>query len=304
MARNLTVDGSGPRTQAERRALGLVSVVAFVVMALAVPLPAAARAPEADTGSRVKHVWLDAEGQPLPFQGNAEIEEFLRSAQVVSREEIGVGINKMDKLLLEKDGVRAHAIFRVVDEVHERLRIGDRHHMRFKDSWAGECAAYAIAQLFGIDNVPPTVKRHLDSQQGSMQIWVEKTRDHTAKDFSPPSPMAWVKQTWGMFIFDNLIFNADRNTGNILAGEHYRLWLIDHTRAFQAKPELLSPEKVERLSRRAWARLLETSEEELADATREYLDPDQVGALKERRKLLVEHIQARIDKAGEGAILF
>jgi hypothetical protein len=304
MARNVVVDDSGPLTRAERRAFRLASVVGFVVMALTVPPPAAAGGAESDTGSQAKHVWLDAEGQPLLFQENAEIEAFLRDARVVSREEIGVGINKMDKLLVEKDGVRAHAIFRDIDEEHDRLRVGDRTYMRFKDSWAGECAAYAIARLFGIDNVPPTVKRTLDGQQGSMQIWVEKTRDHTAKDFSPPSPMAWVKQTWGMFVFDNLIFNADRNSGNILAGEHYRLWLIDHTRAFQPSAELMSPDRVERLSRRAWARLLEISEEELADATREYLDPGQIGALKERRRLLVQHLQARIDKAGEDAILY
>jgi hypothetical protein len=161
-----------------------------------------------------------------------------------------------------------------------------------------------VARLFGIDNVPPTVKRTLDRQEGSMQIWIENARDHTASEFSPPSPIAWVQQMWGMFVFDNLIFNADRNAGNILAGEHYRLWLIDHTRAFQPSPELMSPDKVERLSRRAWARLLETSEEELADATREYLDPDQVVALKRRRQLLVGHIRSLIEERGEGAVLY
>ena len=91
---------------------------------------------------------------------------------------------------------------------------------------------------------------------------------------------------------------------HILAGQHYRLWLIDHTRAFQPTAELLSPERVERLRRKAWTRLLETSGEELADATRDYLDAGQVGALKERRQLLVEHIQGLIEKAGEDAILY
>ncbi len=137
-----------------------------------------------------------------------------------------------------------------------------------------------------------------------MQIWVEKARDHSAEDFSPPSPIAWVRQVWGMAAFDNLAFNADRNAGNILAGEHYRLWLIDHTRAFQPRGELLSPDRVTHVSRRAWTRLLETSGDELADATREYLDPGQVVALKTRRDLLVEHIQALIDERGEAAVLF
>jgi len=284
---------------------GRVSASATLAGLLVAALIAApAGAEDTASGEISRHVWLDAEGETLPFQGNTEIEGFLREARVVEREAIGVGINRMDRLLVERDGVRAHAVFRTVESVEENISIGGRLYLRFKDSWANECAAYAVAQLFGMDNVPPTVRRHLDRQQGSMQIWVEKARDHTAEDFRPTSPIAWVKQTWGMFAFDNLIFNADRNAGNILAGEHYRLWLVDHTRAFQPRTELLSPERVVRLSRRAWARLLETSEDQLADATREFLDPDQVIALKERRKRLVDHIQKLIDTQGEEAILY
>lgn len=279
-------------------------LTAVAVTAVALLAVSSARLAAADTVPKPPHVWLDADRESLPFQGKAEIEDFLRGARVVGREEIGVGINRLDRLLVERDGVRAHAIFRTVDEVDERLRMGDRLYMRFKDSWSGECAAYAVAQLFGIDNVPPTVERDLDSRRGSLQIWVEKARDPASEGFSPPSAIAWVQQTWGMIVFDNLVFNADRNAGNVLAGQHYRLWLIDHTRAFQPVAELLSPEKVVRLRRRAWTRLLEISGEELADATREFLDPDQVGALKERRRLLVEHIQGLIDERGEDAVLY
>ena len=40
------------------------------------------------------------------------------------------------------------------------------------------------------------------------------------------------------------------------------------------------------------------------DAAREFLDPDQVVALKERRKRLVDHIQQLIDTRGEGIVLY
>ena len=277
------------------------SAAAALTLAFLLAVPAT-EAIAADSGPR--HVWLDAAGEPLPFQDDADIEKFLKEARVVGREAIGVGINKMDKLLIERDGVRAHAIFRTIDVEHERLRVGDRVYMRFKDSWTGECAAYAITRLFDLDNVPPTVERFLDRDRGAMQIWVEDTRDHAAKDFSPPSPLAWARQTWGMFIFDNLIFNVDRNSGNMLAGEDYKLWLIDHTRAFQPNAELMSPDRVERLKREAWERLLEVSGDAMADATRDYLDAGQLNALKKRRDLLVEHIEARIEELGEDAVLY
>ncbi len=48
-------------------------------------------------------VWLDPQGQPLPFQSNEEIEEFLRTAEIVSQRRIGEGINNPFRVLLEKD---------------------------------------------------------------------------------------------------------------------------------------------------------------------------------------------------------
>jgi hypothetical protein len=291
-----------PTRAVDRAALTAAGVL--VLMVLAPARPGAAREGQGGPGSTVRQVWLDARGHPLPFQGTAEIEEFLRSARVVSREEIGVGINRMDKLLVEKDGVQAHAIFRDVDEEEEGVRLGGRLYRRFKDSYTGECAAYAVAQLFGVDNVPPTVPRALRGRDGCMQIWVEKTRDQDAADFAPPEPLAWVKQTWGMSAFDNLIFNVDRNAGNMLAGEDYHLWLIDHTRAFQPESQLLSPDSVKRISRRAWGLLHEITGEELAEATRRFLDPGQVMALAKRRELLIERIQSLVDEHGEDAVLY
>ncbi len=62
-----------------------------------------------------QHVWLDADGKALPFQTDAEITEFMRTANVVNEEPIGIGINQSVRVTLEQSGVRAHAIFREVD---------------------------------------------------------------------------------------------------------------------------------------------------------------------------------------------
>ncbi|MCZ6486019.1 MAG: hypothetical protein O6826_10005, partial [Acidobacteria bacterium] len=55
-------------------------------------------------------VWLDPDGQPLPFQSNEAIEDFLRTAEIVSQRRIGEGINNPFKVLLEKDGVQMNAV--------------------------------------------------------------------------------------------------------------------------------------------------------------------------------------------------
>jgi hypothetical protein len=254
-------------------------------------------------GSR-HHVWLDVNGHPLPFQRDAEILEFLRTARVVGSEELTAGINRADRLLLEKDGIRARAIFRDVDIEKREVQVGTRYYFRFLDSCAHECAAYALARWLGLDCVPPVVPRRFQGRRGSVQIWIENVRDQTAADFDPPSLLAWVSQIWDADLFDNLILNVDRNTGNILAGRHYRLWLIDHTRAFQPVPELLAPERLAKVNRRVWNRLQETDEEDLEEVLGDYLDGGQLDALMKRRELLIERVERLVAERGEEVVFY
>jgi hypothetical protein len=267
--------------------------------------PAAAWAQEA-TGSPWSrpHVWLDARGEPLPFQTDDEILEFLRTARVLSREEIETGITRPHRLLLEKDGTRAHAIFRHVNVERRTAQIGPRFYQRFRDSHAHECAAYALARWLGLDNVPPVVARGLGGKDGSVQIWIENARDRTSEEFGPPSAVAWVAQIWDMELFDNLILNVDRNAGNTLVGEHYRLWLVDHTRAFQPLPELLDPARVSKVNRRVWDRLVATTEEDLTGALGDFLNRGQLRALAKRRELLVDHVERLLAERGEEVVLY
>ena len=105
-----------------RNSMGLC-VIGLLVGLLAVSLSPAQTASSS--------VWLDADLQPLPFQSNEEIEEFLRTGEVVSRRRIGEGINSFFQLLLEKDGVQMHAIFRDNHEESPREEIARRHDQIF-----------------------------------------------------------------------------------------------------------------------------------------------------------------------------
>jgi hypothetical protein len=280
------------------------ALLAVLLLAAGAPRgTAVAREATGSSGSR-HHVWLDARGEPLPFQSDAEILEFLRTAQVLGKERIAVGVNRTDKLLLEKEGTRAHAVFRNVDIERRDAQVGSRYYFRFRDSYANESAAYALARWLGLDNVPPVVPRRFDGRRGSVQIWVENARDHTAADFEPPSILAWISQVWDADLFDNLILNVDRNSGNILAGQHYRLWLIDHTRAFQPVPELLAPEKLAKVNRRVWDRLLATAEEDLKEVLGDHLDGGQLHALVKRRELLIERVEGLVAERGEDAVFY
>jgi hypothetical protein len=107
-----------------------------------------------------------------------------------------------------------------------------------------------------------------------------------------------------MSLFDNLILNVDRNASNVIVSQGYKLWLVDHTRAFQPKNELLAPEKLRRVNRQVWDRLQAMSDDELKDLVREHLDGGQLQALVRRRRLLVERVRGIVDDLGEDIVFY
>ena len=98
------------------------------------------------TPAEAAHRWTDPDGKPLPFETEDQILEFLKTADVVSDKTItSGGITMPRKLVIEKDGVRADAIFRVVDE--EKMQGstgGGRNDLFFRDCYIFEPAAYEL----------------------------------------------------------------------------------------------------------------------------------------------------------------
>lgn len=255
------------------------------------------------TPSPTGHRWLDVDGRPLPFQEDAELLEFLRTARMVSERKIGTGVNESYQILLEKNGVRAHAIFREVDRREATARIQGTTYRFFADSYLFEPAAYELAGMLELDNIPPAVVRRIGRREGSVQIWLEDTIDEEGNVFRPPVVSAWVEQVWEMNFFDNLVYNIDRNSGNLLVSPDYRLWMIDHTRAFQFKEGLLD-DKITRMRRRTWERLQALSEEALRARLSRYLTSRELAKLWKRRERIIDHINGLLAERGEASVLF
>jgi hypothetical protein len=247
-------------------------------------------------------VWKGPDGEPLPFDSDEEVVEFLRTAEVVESTKIPMGITKPLRLVLQKDGIKARAAFRYEDVDRKSVSVEGRHYRRFRDSCRFECAAYRLSRLLGLDRVPPTTDRRFQGRTGSVQIWVEEGRDEEATEFRPPDPLHYVRQTWDLDFFDNLIFNIDRNSSNVIVDEAYRLWLIDHTRAFQPVPELLDPERITRVNRTIWARLRELDEDTLKEELGPYLDGEEMMCLVRRRELLLERVERLVAQRGDGIL--
>ena len=137
------------------------------------------------------HIWVGQDGTPLPFKTVDEIERFLKTAVPVSSEVITTGVNRPQKVLLEKDGYKIRGILRYQSEIdpQESMLGSDKKLHPFHDSFIGEIAAYEMNRLLGLNNMPPTVYRTIDGKQGTLQLWAEKTmsdRERAEKNLLPP----------------------------------------------------------------------------------------------------------------------
>jgi len=261
------------------------------------------------TPAEAAHRWTDPDGKPLPFETEEQILEFLKAADVKEDKEItGEGITVPHKLLLEKDGVRADAIFRAVNE--ERMQGntgGGRSDLFFRDSYIFEPAAYELSRMLGLDNVPPATLRKVKNQKGSVQIWVEHAMTDKKKaheNIQPPDEQQWNKQLQIMNVYDVLVYNTDRNRGNILITPDWKLWMIDHTRAFRRIPDLLHAEVLKMCERNLYHNLQSLDEAATRARLKDYLSTYELDALFKRRKMILDHYAKLIADKGEEHVLY
>jgi hypothetical protein len=99
-------------------------------------------------------------------------------------------------------------------------------------------------------------------------------------------------------VFDQLIYNMDRNLGNMLITNGWQIWAIDHTRAFRLHKTLKTPDNVTRCDRRMYERMKQLNKETLQREMGKWLVDWEIDALLARRDRIVEIL----DKGGPGAL--
>jgi hypothetical protein len=119
-----------------------------------------------------------------------------------------------------------------------------------------------------------------------------------------PNPERTALQLEVMRVFDELIQNKDRNQGNILWTGDWKMWLIDHTRAFRGGEELLKPDELTQCERGFLRRMRGLTAESIAGAMGAAMTKPELIGLLARRDLIVKHFDDRIAKYGEAAVLF
>ena len=250
-------------------------------------------------------------GQSLSVEGQLA---FLNSAKVLSSRPIGKGITGALRLTLS-DGTLTHdAAFQRVDQKNsnENLRQGKRiaGELLFVDAYRYNIAAWELARLLQLaDMVPATVERSHAGQRGALSWWVDDVlMDEEERERSSAVPPGGVqdlvRQKMIMAVFTELVRDTDRNKGNVLYTNQWRVIMLDFTRAFRLEPALRRPETLARCSRELLSRLRALTRDDVAHAVGKQLTADETNAMMKRRDLIVQRFDQLVATHGEAAVLF
>ena len=169
-------------------------------------------------------------------------------------------------------------------------------------------AAYELGKLLGLDMIPPSVERKIGGRSAAVTWWVDNKAfdelERVKQNIQPPDLDSWNKQMYVVRVFDQLIYNTDRNLGNLVITKDWQIWMIDHTRAFRMQKALENPKNLVQCDRKLLARLRELNKDELKDHLGKYLTGMEIDGILGRRDKIVQFFDHEIAGKGEGAVLY
>jgi hypothetical protein len=222
----------------------------------------------------------------------SKFEELLKSADVVSFEELARGDPAAKRVHLKKDEIELRAVWRPFPPSGDGAQ----------RSYRAEIAAYELDKMLGLNMVPPTVERIIEGRFGSIQLWVNGCRSYNDVQEKTPATSDWNHQVARMNLFDALIGNVDRNGANLLVDPDSEMVLIDHVFAFSNETELRNPPT--QFDRRLLANLRALRKDELQIRLKGILGAQDMENVLKRRNALLAHYAKLAAEKGETAILF
>jgi len=229
-------------------------------------------------------------------------EEFLKKAKVIRTKGIGKGVTGTTRATLS-DGTLTHdAHIQTIDQFMQEFKSNRGVEFNFRDSWRYNVAAYRLDRLLDIGMTPPSVERSHQNKDASFTWWIDDVLMDEGERIKAktvaPDLNVWNHQMWVVRLFDQLIYNVDRNLGNLVIDKSWTVWMIDHSRAFRLHDKVKTPENITKCDRRLLDKLKALDEPTLKTAMGEYLTgPEMRGVLARRTELI-----QLIEKAGPAAL--
>jgi len=231
-----------------------------------------------------------------------EIERFLREAKVVKTKGTSKGITNSLRATLS-DGTFTHdAQIQMIDEQKAQFTGTRGTEFNFRDTWKFNVAAYRLDRLIGLNMVPVSIPRRFRTDAGAFTWWIDDVIMDEGERLKAKTPVPnialWNEQMQLVRVFDQLIYNVDRNMGNLLITKDWHIWAIDHTRAFRTHETLKSAGNVTRCDRELLQRLKALDKATLKREMGEFLGEWEINSLLARRDAIV----ARLESLGASAL--
>jgi len=249
----------------------------------------------------------DASDPPLAGQ---EAEEFLQVARVVESRDLGAGVTQSKRLTLSNGERTARAVWKTINVYRPMQKFSDGGfpEIGFRDSYKNEIAAYELDKLLVLHLVPPTVERRIRGERGSLQLWLDDTiteGERMSRGLTAPDTRRWNDQIHRLRIWHQLIDDRDfNNIHNVLVDGDFRIWAIDHSRAFRLGKSLQTPEGLKRFDRELVERLGDLDIDLLRAGLGRWLTKSQLETLLVRRDLILDRVERLVAERGEESVLF
>jgi hypothetical protein len=238
-----------------------------------------------------------------------QIRQFLLNAKVVSSKQSTKGITNPWRLTLSDGTVTHDASFQSVDEHKTRNELSNGTvELNFVDSYKYNIAAYALAELLGVDDMLPVyVDRKWKGGSGSLSWWLPVKMDEgerLKRKLHAPDTDAWNKQMYRVRVFDELVYDSDPNLTNVLIGEDWKIWRVDFSRAFRLSKDLKDNTDLVQCDRQFFDKLQTLDGKEVERKTRGYLTQPEVQGVMARRDKIVSYLRKLIAEKGENQVLY
>jgi hypothetical protein len=255
----------------------------------------------------IRSISLNA--QNLEDLTEEQMRDFLLNAKVVSSSRTGKGVTSPYRLTLSDGTIIHDGAFQPVNESRTSRQFGTgRTEIGFRDSYKYNIAAYELAKLLGLgDMMPVTVERKWSGKVGSLSWWLPFKMDEEQrlnKHIQPPDPEAWNRQMYKMRVFSQLVYDTDRNLGNVLISEDWHLWMIDFSRAFRLYTTLENPKNLVKCDGQLLQKLRQLDAAELKQQTKKLLTNMEIEGVMARRDKIVAFFEELIAKKGEAEVLY
>ncbi len=234
---------------------------------------------------------------PVASWTDAQIEDFLLHAKVIKTRDSKKGVTGSVRATLSDGTVTHDAQIQQIDESLPKFETASGTEFNFRDSWSYNVAAYRLDRMIGLKMIPVSVSRDWRSKAAAFTWWLDDVMmDEEARlkqKASPPDMDLWNEQMQLVRVLDQLIYNVDRNLGNLVITKDWRVWPIDHTRAFRTHRQLKSAANVTRCDRQVLEGMKRLDLPMLKAGLSEFLTQYEMEAVLKRRDLIVAIIENR-----------